>query len=491
MQVLEELDRITEQQDRSATFELIRELADPGAVETVRERIVYALARLGDPRAAVPLAGIGRDRDQSAQVRQAALQVLEESAMCPEGAELRAWWHTGDDLVRACLLRQATRGEADLLEPVVRDPRHLLHRHGLIGIGITFEEPPWQQYKIAGLTHPDPAVRRTAAYQLGWDEPVAAEPALHRTATDSDADVACAAIDTLRYYRSRATLRLLHEIAQGDDTRAAAARDAAADLLSDFEDEQSRIQHWLTPVADLLGAPEPDTAPAPGPPGPRRSKPSAPSAAEVFAMYSDPDGLWEPKLAALHTYPRSDHWSGVPAADRPGLAAFLSGHPDPQVRALCCPALSSWQEVDALLALTRDRELGVRKSAVYNLRFVPRSHEIATITWDLISSGEIAGTCGQEALATCAAHTPPGDLDDRLIELARTDLREGIRAAAVSLLDDHIEPLLPLLSEPPLLTWAVHTRLLDACRNSGRQPPAANALRTIDNLYVAAALGDR
>ncbi|MBF6338032.1 HEAT repeat domain-containing protein [Nocardia abscessus] len=433
-----------------------------------------------------PLAGIGRDRDHPAEVRLAALQVLENAAMCPQGADLRAWWNTGDDLVRACVLRQAERSEADLLEPVARDPHHLLHRHALTGIEFCFEEPRWQQYKIQGLDHPDPGVRWTAADVLRWDEPVAAEPALHRAAADSDTDVACAAIDTLRYYHSRATLRLLHEIAQGDGERAVAAQDSKADMLVYFEREQLRIRHWIAPVTDLLGPPELDTPPSSGPSVPGRPEQSVPTAAEIFATYSDLDGPWAAKLDALRRY----DWTGVPAADRPGLAAFLSGHPDPQVRVLCCPILSTWHEVDPLLALAHDPEPGVRKSAVYYLRFVPPSREIATLTWDLVASGEVAGTRGYEALATCAAHTPPRELDDRLIELARTDLRENIRVEAVSQLGDRIDPLLPLLSEPPLLTWAVHIRLLDACSKSGLHPSAASALWAVDNLHLAAALAD-
>ncbi|MFE3258671.1 hypothetical protein ACFXPS_01585 [Nocardia sp. NPDC059091] len=60
----------------------------------------------------------------------------------------------------------------------------------------------------------------------------------------------------------------------------------------------------------------------------------------------------------------------------------------------------------------------------------------------------------------------------------------------MSQLGDRIEPLLSLLSEPPLVTWAVHLRLLDACRKSGLCPPAASALREVDNLDVALALAD-
>ncbi|WP_405490774.1 hypothetical protein [Nocardia sp. NBC_00511] len=130
----------------------------------------------------------------------------------------------------------------------------------------------------------------------------------------------------------------------------------------------------------------------------------------------------------------------------------------------------------------------VRKSAVYNLRFVPLSAEIAALTWDLVASGQVAGTRGYEALATCAAHTAPGELDDRLIDLARNDLRESIRLEAVSLLEGRIEPLLPLLAEPPLVTWGVHVRLLDACGDAGLRPTSVDALHAVDNLYVAAAL---
>ncbi|WP_280356077.1 HEAT repeat domain-containing protein [Nocardia otitidiscaviarum] len=484
MSVLAELERIAEQQDRLATFALLRRLIDSGEME--RERIVDTLGRLSDPRAVAMLAEIGRDRTRPVELRRAALRVLEDAAMCPEGPRLRAWWESGDDVVRACVLRQATRGEADLVEPVVRDPSHRLYREALTGITFGFEEPHWQQYKIAGLGHSDPAVRRIAAESLGWDEPLAAEPFLHRASNDSDTDTACAAIDTLRYYPSRATLRLLHEIGRGDDARAAAAEAAEADLLDDFLDQRSRIGDWLAPVADLLGAPDPDTTRAFSPPGTAQPKPAVPTAATFITMYSDLDGPWAAKLAALHDY----DWGTVPAADRPGLAAFLSNHPDPWVRDLCCAALSTWQEVDALLALAHDPVLVVRKSAVYYLRFVPPSTEIASLTWDLIASGAVAGTRGCEALATYAAHAPAGELDDRLIELARTDRRESVRAEAVSLLNLNVEPLLPLLSEPPLLTWAVHIRLLAACRELDVQPPAAETLRSVDNLHMAAALAD-
>ncbi|WP_433590539.1 hypothetical protein [Nocardia sp. CA-145437] len=473
-----------EQADRSATFDLIRKLADPDSGEPERDGISYALQRLGDPRAVEPLTRIGLDPSGAIEVRRAALSVLESTGMCPEGGELRAWWNDGDDLVRACVLRQAQRTEADLLEPVARDPRDRLHKHALIGLEFSFEEPLWQGYKIQGLEHPDPRVRKAAADVLCWDEPVAAEPALHRVAVGSDTEAACAAIDTLRYYHSRATLRLLHEIGRGDGERAVTARASEVDLLSEFRGEQSAIREWIAPVADLLGSPEPATSTAR--PRLRQQPRPVPSAAEILATYSDPDGPWAPKLSMLRRYA----WPRVPAADRPAIATLLSTHPDPEVREASCGMLAIWHEVDALLALTDDPNCAVRKSAVYSLRFVPASPEIATLTWNLITSGEVASTRGYEALATCAAHTPPGDLDDRLIDLARTDLRESIRAEAISQLGDRVEPLLHLLAEPPLVTWAVHTRLLDACRGAGTHIPDLTPLREVDNLHLALALAD-
>src|SRR5262249_38353023 len=157
----EGLERIGEQADRSATFGLVRQLADPGVGGVEREEVAYALQRSADPRAVAPLAEIGLDQDRPRAVRLAAWRVLERTGRGAEGAALRMWWGGGDDVVRACVLRQAQRTEADLLEPVACDPRHPLHRHALIGLEFSFEEPRWQQYKIQGLDHPDSRVRKT------------------------------------------------------------------------------------------------------------------------------------------------------------------------------------------------------------------------------------------------------------------------------------------------------------------------------------------
>ncbi|MGW5317499.1 HEAT repeat domain-containing protein [Nocardia thailandica] len=477
---------IGDTQNRSMTFAALAALDDHRIGTAERREIGATLGRLGDPRAVAPLTRIALHRARPAGTRQAALTALEDAGLCPEGDALREWWHSGDDMVRAVVLRQAGREHADLLGTVSRDPRHPLHRHAIDGLAFGFEEPHWQRDKIRGSAHADPAVRRVAAEVLRWDEPVAAEPALHRAAHDGDPAVAVAAIETLRYYRSRATLLLLDEIGHGTDERAAAARESVADLRCDFEDAPRAVRPWLAPVAHLLRAPEPAGRPSPASPASSagRPVPAPPPATELVARYADPDGAWAPKLAALHGW----DWSGVPAADRPVLARFFAGHPDPRVRAPICRALAAWRHADALLALAHDADSTVRKSAVYYLRFVPRSPDVATLTWDLVASGAVAGVGGYEALATCAAHTPPGALDDRLIGLARSDPRESVRAEAVSLLGDRVAPVLPLLAEEPLVTWDVHVRLLDACAATGLRPRGAEALRGIDHLDPAVAL---
>ncbi|WP_437817635.1 hypothetical protein [Sorangium sp. So ce1078] len=51
-----------------------------------------------------------------------------------------------------------------------------------------------------------------------------------------------------------------------------------------------------------------------------------------------------------------------------------------------------------------------------------------------------------------------------------------------------IEALLPLLAEPPQVTWAVHVALLEACSRLGLHPGRCDALREVDNIDVQIAL---
>jgi|GEM_PF-4258993 len=498
------LDRIARQQDRSATFGLITRLGDPSAAEEDRRTVAETLAQLGDPRSVRPLIAIAEDTTHARAVRDAALTVLSDAGLGPEGAGLRAWWDTGDELLRAWVLREAERSEADLIEQVARDPDHPLFGAALEGIMFGFEEPEWQVCKIRGLDHPTARVRRIAADALLFDEPVDAEAALRRATGDDDTEVAVRAIEALRYYPSRETLRLLYDIGQNGGEHATAARESVQDLRWRFQEALPLLSRWTAPVADILGPPEPAeqtpaTLPAP-------ARPAPPAASELMRAYDEPDGPWARKLQVFYDY----DWMAGDLADRGILARYFAGHSDPAVRDRSCRALAAWQCTEQLLELAYDPVYSVRKSAIYHLMFAPASREAAALTWDLVSSGRLAGTAGQEALRTCAVHMPRRERYDRLLELARTDRRESIRNDAIALLctpgnaltggrstvprkvftfpTGIAELLLPHLDEQPLMTWAVHVQLLDLCRTSGIRPRAVAGLHDVDNLDLAEAL---
>ncbi|WP_437625662.1 hypothetical protein [Sorangium sp. So ce1151] len=50
------------------------------------------------------------------------------------------------------------------------------------------------------------------------------------------------------------------------------------------------------------------------------------------------------------------------------------------------------------------------------------------------------------------------------------------------------EALLPLVGEPPQITWAIHLALLGACERLGVHPGRCEALREADNIDVQVAL---
>lgn len=462
------LERVITDQDRSATLALLDRIAEPDLGADQRAEIVRALTVLADPRSLTALIAAGEDPALPGMARRAALNVLSWSGLGPEGPALRRWWATGDPELQAYVLIEAERS----------DP---LHAAAVRGLEFGFEEPGWQDCKIAALTHPAPDVREAAADVLEWDEPVRAEAALQRAAQDPDPSVASGAIRTLSYYESKATFRLLSELADGQDaSRSDAARESADEIRGDFlssllraqGQQAARLRQWMAPVWDLLAFTSEELQPESGPVTsswtPRSQTP--PPAARLLATCADPDGPWSGRLEGLRRY----DWPLVPESDRALLAASLCAHPDPAVRAAICRALADWEDTDRLLAIAHDDPISwVRKSAIYELHSVPASREVSEFTWDLVATGQLAAVAGREALRTYAAHAPGAESTGRLLELALGDLRENVRDQAVLLLGKpHLGSLLPLLDDPPLMTWGVHCALLDLCAAAGRSSPA-------------------
>jgi hypothetical protein len=213
--------------------------------------------------------------------------------------------------------------------------------------------------------------------------------------------------------------------------------------------EAARLRQWMEPVWHQLAFTPAELHPEPEPYAPRqaRLKIPPPPAGELQAIYADPGGAWQARFDALHRY----DWPLTPASDRRAIAAYFCDHPDPAVRDAICPALAAWDDTDNLIGLTQDPLTWVRQSAVYNLRDVPPSAEVARLTWDLIPSGELASTRGQEALDTYVTHAARSESTGRLVDLALHDRRESIRYQAVCLLDGaDIGPVLPCW---PSLRW--------------------------------------
>ncbi|WP_437740855.1 hypothetical protein WMF39_35075 [Sorangium sp. So ce1504] len=501
-------DEIQRAEDRSWTDRLLGWLVLPELPEAERDEIATTLARVEDPRAAARLMRIVEARELPEAAREAAGAILRSAGNPPGGAWLRAAWAEGDIVLRRHALLLMERAEADLIEPVARDSAHPLHKEAIQALALGFSEPRFQALMIAALGHPDAGIRKVAADALVWDEPVAAEAPLLRAAADPAVDVAVAALETLHYYPSRRCLDAVAALCGHPDERVRAAAAACA-----FEIREGRFRWaleragpaerrlllaWMEPVRHLLGVLGDDDASEADDPA-ARGRISSPGGdhgsgadlemAELLALYADLDGCWAERK---HRFADRFRAAGV-AADRGAAAAFLAGHPDPWIRERAASLLAAWDEQEALLGLTRDPAFHVRKSAMYWLGELSANRALAGPAWEHLGELGTTGTHALETLNTYVAHALKEEAIPRLLALARSDEREPVRCGAVDALAKlgaraEIVALLPLLAEPPQVTWAVHVALLSACERLGLHPGRCDALREVDNLDVQLAL---
>lgn len=114
--------------------------------------------------------------------------------------------------------------------------------------------------------------------------------------------------------------------------------------------------------------------------------------------------------------------------------------------------------------------------------------------WSQLAQPATAGTFAGETVAAWAVHAPAEGRVPALSALVRDDPRESVRVAAVVALErareaEAVRALLPLLDEPPQVSWAVHLALVRAASALGLPQSAGDGLREVDHLYVRAALG--
>ncbi|HEY1191636.1 MAG TPA: hypothetical protein VGE74_28645 [Gemmata sp.] len=387
------------------------------------------------------------------------------------------------------------------MRSVAADPAHPLRTTALGQMVFFFNTPGDLRLKIAALGDPDPAVRKTAATILFWDEPVAAEAALATAAADSVEDVAVEAIRTLQYYPSVCVIRCLHGLLDHPSER---IRDHARDSFADIRYEclhhlrdgaprvSARVRRWLDPVWGVLSYTPDELNP---PPSESRTWPAAreahpPALADLLRLLADPDT--SPKVLSDVLW--ASAWEAFPVADRCRVRPVLLHHPDPLVRERAAVPFLAWADTGALLALAGDPDLGVQQSAMYRLGLLPPDARIATLAWDHLNRSDVFGTYASETLGTFVAHAGRDEAVPQLFSLAADPSRpENLRRAAVTDLVAFDAPakvgrLIGQLTEPPAATWALHIAILEAVADLGLVADDVSDLKAVDNLFVQGAV---
>jgi hypothetical protein len=486
---------IREAQDRTWTTRLVARLRS--TQEDDLTACVDSLIALEDFRATAPLHAVLEDTSLPREAREAAGRVLRELGSFPEGATLRAWWAEGDALLQRHALWCMGIAEEDIVLSVLKDDAHPLYVDALRAMSFGFEAPRHQALKVHALTHADVRVRCTAAEVLHWDEPACAEEPLLRSLTHTfvgtdftppDAALVVEVLKTLRYYP---TLRVVEAVSKYARRRDRTVREAAQGTLEDLRyafqmaldgEPSEALLTWMKPALDTLGLQPRTEKPAPLPTAAKRIATHTTDA--LIAMLDELDGPWRVKLETLAA---STHLE----ADKARLVPYFDAHPDPLVRARSCALLAAWGEQEALVARLSDVHFEVRKLATYYLVLTRPNASLAARLWDQLHAPSTTSTHAYETLGAYVTHAPPEESRARLERLVNEDEREPVRMHAVYALmrlqcSDEVLRLLPLLKEPPRVTWAVHIALLDACKTLGLRPDVS-ALRAVDHLDVQVA----
>lgn len=497
-------DEIEENLDRSWSSRLVDviEATTDENDETATEA-VDLLIELGDPAVAQRLMKIALDSTRTDAARSLALDVACDTDLIPEGDGLRKWWNSEDPVLQKVALIFARRTESDYLQSVLDDPLHPFYLQAAEALESDFDDAERQHSLVAALSHYDSEVQEEAASNAIWDEPKEAEPKLIELANGKDANVAVAAIETLGFYYSRASLHALAELVNHDDEDIAdAARESVENVAREFAETRDGLDNpsaraefaaWCAPVAGAIARFEPyipsqfdcspdDDEDEDGQPTSRTLPPSPiPRGSELVEALKDTSGSWRERFKWL----RGDNWSTQSDGDRDKLTQVFVEHPDAEVRRASLPILAIWNRTDALLSLMRDERYFVRKSAVYYLQMVPVSRSVAAAVWPWFSEDFAGGNAAAEALNTWLKHAQ-GDQTELLIQLARNDPRVNLRWAATNELgEDKCHLIVDLIAEEPVVNWSQHSLLLDHLVDAGGRPKGLTRLREIDDLGVA------
>jgi hypothetical protein len=499
-------DDITEKAGRGWTLRLLDRLTAPDLPDAELDDLVGALQAVSDPRSFGPLEAVVCDTGRPARTRQAAstiLSGLHHVAFDVPQQKLRRWWREGDTILHrhALMLMDGLCCPGIVLQ-VASDPRHPLQAEALTRMDFWFDLPEYEAVKMAALSHPDPEVRRNAAYVLLWDEPVAAEGPLIGATRDPVPEVAVEAVNTLKYYPSRRTLRCLHRLLDhANDEVRQQAEESFAEVRGEMLDRlrsphgqvAARVRAWLRPVWRLLALTDAELRPG------EKSPPAAAADRPVKGRLPMPallDLLTNPDTSPLFLRDAlwQNDWPGYAPAERRRLREVLLAHPDPLVREQAAGCLATWRDAEGLLMLAADANFIVRKQAMYHLGTLPPTPQVAEFAWEHLARADALGVHATETLTTFARQASAEVAIPRLERLAVDEgQRECLRVTAVEELTRlgaavAVARLLSLLRQPPAVTWALHIALLEAVLRLELPRPDITHLLEVDNLDVQAAV---
>lgn len=493
---------IRQSEDRSWTLPLLHNFLESGADDDVEE-LIGTLQVLDDYRILSPLTSILEDRSAKPHLREGASEILSGCTTAERISDRRNWWNSQDSILMRHAILVAERSEMDIIEEVVNNPEHPFYIDAIEKLGVRFEEPRFQLLKIRGLSDLRASVRACAASAILWDLPIAAESGLLRLAREDDDDAAAEALDALAYYDSQSALVSIYQLLE---TGPIARRERYAEVLEHIRDDflcsleslqrsdasAARIfKAWLSPAWEALGVNDQEFSsedakenePANARSG--EEKKLRPSIDEIMERFDNEDGMW----AERWNYIGSIDWTSFSSKEQLLIIKYFSQHPDWLVREVSCSALGKLGASDALLGFLHDEVFAVRKMAAYYIREVPPEDRIAKDLWEILIGANIAGVNATETLESYVVHSSDADIDERLCQLAKSDQRESVKSTAIWQLKKreartHVESLLPLLDDEPLVTWAVHQYVLSACVDLQIPVPHAGRLAGIDDLHL-------
>ena len=511
-------EEISQSQDRAWSFRLLQTLKEGADLsEDCLDKLSRTLAALDDPRLLQPLTEMVLDRTLPDVIRRAASDALCDctsfDTTVETAREREQWWKNGDEIIQRHAVKMAEREEEDLIVSLAENPDHPLHGAAIDKLGF-WEEPRFQKLAMAALNHKEPAVRAIAARAVLWEQPVEAERRLLELATETEPRVVMAALETLAYCASLEILLTLNHLCKttADEEMTAVYKNVFNYVADEFkgclvdqpwdsEAARNYFENWVQPARELL---EREGLLKEQAEEPEKGSTNQINRIEkddfeldvdwIISDLSEEDGKWLEKTCR---YYHIDSFENFSPAERERLLHFLSRHPDPKVRGIAVGACKVWQHNDQMLILLKDRNWVIKRSSVYNCRFLPPDQKLAEELLLILKDKNTSNAMAREAMESYLVHRPESDLRDWLLELALQDERPSVRDNAIRELKltdakDHVEKLLPILAEPPCNTWSLHIDVIEACTALKIPIPASylEPLFSVDNLYLQEALAN-